>query len=141
MAEPIDDWSPGLAPSGDFTGTERKLVDSLKEHLGDERVLTVVRGQTFVSPVVLPLISPLLFIFLVRPRTVIVTDKSLITVEESIWLQSKVTRLVSRYGSGAVPVRLSRLGLKIGPDRKIFAMLGSFPAMRKAATLGSSGAA
>jgi hypothetical protein len=133
----MEDWTS--APP--FSGTELKLVESVKEYLEDERVLAVVRGQTFVSPVVLPLIGPLLLIFLVRPRSVIVTDQSLITVEESIFLQSKVTRLVSRYRSGAVPVRLSRLGLKIGTDRKVFAMLGSFPAMRRAATLGSSAGA
>lgn len=122
---------------GGPTRTERRLLDGAKEHLGDEQVLAVVRGQTLVSPIILPLIGPLLFLFNVKPRTVIVTDKSVVTVQESIWMQSSVVRLVSRYHCGSVLIQLTRLGLKIGDDKRIFAMRGSLPAMKQAAVLGS----
>jgi hypothetical protein len=82
-------------------------------------------------------VSALLFVFGARPRTVIVTDASVITLQESIWLQSKVSHLVSRHRRGSVPMKLTRLGLKVGDDAKIFAMIGSFQAMKQAAVVGS----
>jgi hypothetical protein len=135
----MDAWISPLSTVAPFSGPELKLIESVGEYLEDEPVVAVVRGQTFVSPLVLPIIGPLLFVFLVNPRSVIVTDKSLITVQESIWFQSKVTRLISRYRKGAVPVSRTRLGLKIGEDRRIFAMLGSLPAMRVVASPSASG--
>jgi len=126
IAELTDDDLLGL--------TERKLIDDAAEYLGGDRVHAVFRGQTVVSPAVVPIIGPL---FLGRPRSVIVTDTTVVTVQESIWFQSRVVRLVSKYRRGSVPLELTRLGLKVADDAKIFAMLGTFPAMRRVATVGS----
>lgn len=128
-----------LPPEGFTREVERKLLESASKHIGDEKALVVFRGQTFVSPIALPLIGSLLFVWIAKPRTVIVTEKSLITVQESIWSESKVVRLVSRYRRGSVPVELSRLGLRIAQDKRIFSMIGSLPEMRRAAELGSAG--
>jgi hypothetical protein len=130
-------WAGVPQDDGLLTGTQQKLVESAKEHLRGEQVLAVFQGQTFISPVFLPVVSALLFVFGARPRTVIVTDASVITLQESIWLQSKVSHLVSRHRRGSVPMKLTRLGLKVGDDAKIFAMIGSFQAMKQAAVVGS----
>jgi hypothetical protein len=137
----VDGWAEISADSGRGQGLEHKLVESARAHLGDERVLAVLRGQTQVSPVLLPLLAPLLFFFLVKPRTVIVTDKSIITVQESIWQQSKVARVVSRYPCGTVPLRRTRLGLKIGEDATVFAMPASLSALDETVLIGSRAAA
>ena len=124
------DGSPGISastPRG--RKLERMLLESARTHLGDERVGAVLRGQTHVSPLVLPLVAPLLLFFLVKSRSVIVTDRSIITVQESIWLQSKVTRVVSQYPCGEVSIRRTRLGLKIGDDPTVYAMPGSLSAL------------
>jgi hypothetical protein len=133
----MDAWTTASPTRGMRTRTEEKLLAGLREHLRDEQVLAVVRGQTFISPLILPLIAPLLFLFVVKPRTVIITDKSVLTVEESMWVQSKVVRVVSQYPSGSVQVRFSHLGLTVGDDAKVFAMPGSLPAMRQAALMGA----
>jgi hypothetical protein len=123
-----------LTDDGLLALTERKLVEEAAEYLGEESVRAVFRGQTTVSPAIVPIIGPL---FAARPRSVIVTERLLVTVQESIWFQSRVLRLISRYRRGSVPLQLTRLSLRLGDDRKIFAMLGAFPAMRRVATIGS----
>ena len=115
------------------TRIERRLVDNGAEHLGDEEVLAVFRGQTRVSPLFLPLIGPLLF-GLVSPRAVIVTDRSVVTMQQSIWSQSTVVGLVSRYDR-SVPIEVSRWGLKIAGDQKIFALPSTFPQLHEVARL------
>src|SRR5579859_4126322 len=72
-------------PSGKRIRIERKLVEKAREYLGDEEVLQVFRGQTAVSPVFLPLIGQLLFS--VKPRTVMVTERSVLTLQQSRWSQ------------------------------------------------------
>lgn len=133
----MDGWIEISAEGGRGQTLERKLVENAREHLGDERVRAVFRGQTHVSPVVLPLLAPVVFFFLVKPRTVIVTDKSVITVQESSWLQSKVTRVVSRYPCGTVPIRRTRLGLKVADDATVFAMPGSLGVLDDTIAMGS----
>jgi hypothetical protein len=81
----------------------------------------------------LPLIGPLLF-KLVHPRAVIVTDRSVVTVQQSLWSQSTVVGLVSRY-SRSVPIEVSRWGLKVGDDDKLFALPSTLPQLREAARL------
>ena len=134
-------WAGVPQDDGLLTGTQQKLVESAKEHLRGEQVLAVFSGQTFISPVFLPVVSALLFVFGVKPRAVIVTDASVITFQESIWLQSKIARVVSRHRRGSVPIKLTRLGLKVGDEPKVFAMIGSFEAMKQAALVGSVAAA
>jgi hypothetical protein len=116
---------------------ERMLLESAREHLGNERVRVIVRGQTHVSPVVLPVLAPLLLFFLVKPRSVIVTDRSIITVQESIWLQSKVKRVVSHYPCGRVAIHRTRLGVKVGTDPTVYAMPRSLAALRGTVSAGS----
>ena len=135
----MDGWPDISAETARGRKVERMLLESAREHLGNERVRAVMRGQTHVSPVVLPLLAPVLLFFLVKPRSVIVTDRSIITVQESIWLQSKVTRVVSHYPRGGIPVRRTRLGLKIDDDPTVYAMPGSLRALGDTVSAGSRG--
>lgn len=125
-------------PSDKRIRIERKLVEKAKEHLGDEEVLRVFRGQTFLSPVFLPLVGPLLFT--VKLRTVMVTKRSVITLQQSRWSQSTVVGVVSHHDCGAVPVEVTRWGLKIDGDEKIFAALSTLDDMREVARVASGDA-
>lgn len=134
----MDDWPEIPARAARRPRVEHMLLESAREHLGGERVLAVLRGQTHVSPLLFPLMAPVLLFFLVKPRAVIATDKSIITVQESMWLQAKVTRVVSRYPCGGVAIRRTRLGLKIGDDLTIFAMPASLSALDEVVAAGAA---
>src|SRR5436305_14944726 len=134
----MDSLTAALTEDGPLALTERKLVEDATEYVGNEPVRAVFRGQTILSPALVPIIGPL---FMARPRSVIVTAGSVVTVQESIWFQSKVVRFISRYRRGSVPLRMTRFALQVGDDPKIFAVLGTFPAMRRVAGLGSEAAA
>lgn len=125
-------------PSDKRIRIERKLVQKAREHLGDEEVLRVFRGQTSVSPVFVPLVGPLLFT--VKPRTVIVTERSVITLQQSRWSQSTVAGVVSHHDCGSVPVEVTRWGLRINGDEKIFAALSTLEDMKEVGRLASGGA-
>jgi hypothetical protein len=133
----MDEWLNISADAPRGRKLERMLLESAREHLGDAPVRVVLRGQTHVSPLVLPLVAPVLLFFLVKARSVIVTDRSIITVQESIWLQAKVTRVVSQYPRGGVAIRRTRLGLKVGNDPTVYAMPGSLGALKDTASAGS----
>lgn len=122
-------------PSDKRMRIERKLVERAKEYLGDEEVLRLFRGQTVVSPLLLPLVGPLLF--MVKPRAVMVTERSVITLQQSRWSQSTIVGLVSRHDCGSVDVEVTRLGLTIDGDDKIFAALSTLSDMREVARLAS----
>ena len=124
-------------PSDKRIRIERKLVEKAKEHLGDEEVLRVFRGQTFLSPVFVPLVGPMLF--MVKPRTVMVTERSVITLQQSRWSQSTVVGVVSRHDCGSVPVEVTRWGLRIDGEDKIFASLGTLEDMKEVARMASGG--
>ena len=124
-------------PSDKRIRIERKLVEKAQEHLGDEEVLRVFRGQTFLSPVFVPLVGPMLY--MVKPRTVMVTERSVITLQQSRWSQSTVVGVVSRHARGSVPVEVTRWGLRIGAEDKIFALLGTLDDMKEVARLASGG--
>jgi len=79
---------------------EVKLLENAT-YLGNAQVLRMFRGQTLLSPVILPLIGYVPFI--VQPRSVIVTEKSA--------LHSRRARGVNRrssawphYARGSVPI-------------------------------------
>lgn len=117
---------------------ERKLIEKAEKLLGGEEVLGIFRGQTFVSPVLVPLIGPLLFT--VKPRAVIVTERSVITLQQSRWSQSTVVGVVSHHECGSVPVEVTRWGLRIDGEEKIFASLSTLEDMREVARVASGGA-
>jgi hypothetical protein len=125
-------------PSDKRIRIERKLVEKAREYLGDEEVLRIFRGQTLVSPVFVPLVGPLLF--RVKPRAVMVTERSVATFAQSRWSQSTIIGLVSSYELGSVPVEVTRWGLKIGGEEKIYAALSTLEDMSAVARLASSGA-
>src|SRR5438270_9720309 len=133
----MDGWADASANGGRLNQIEDKLIESARKHLGDERVVVLLRGQTHISPVLLPLLAPLLFFFLVKPRTVIITETSVVTVQESVFLQSRVARVVSHHPRGSVPIRRTRLGLKVGEDATVFAMPGSLGALGRTVDVGS----
>jgi hypothetical protein len=80
-------------------------------------------GQTFVSPVWVPLIGPLFF--MVKPRAVIVTERSVITVQQSRFSQSTGVGVVYRHECGSVSVEVSRWGVRIDGDEKVFGSLST----------------
>ncbi len=112
-----------------------RLVENAREHLGGEDVLAVFRGQTLVSPVMLPLVGSVLGMAVAKPRAVIVTNMSLVTVQMSMWSQSTVVQLVSCHACGSVPVKVTRWGLRIGDDDTIFALLSTFAQMKEVSRL------
>jgi hypothetical protein len=124
-------------PSDKRVRIERKLVERAQEYLGDEEVLRVFRGQTLVSPVFVPLVGPL--VFSVKPRTVMVSERSVVTLQQSRWSQSTVVRLVSKHPRGAVPIEVTRWGLRIGDEDKIYASLSTLDDMKQVARLASGG--
>jgi hypothetical protein len=111
-----------------------KLLHAARPHLRGEEVLAMFRGHTGVSPLMLPLLGSILF----KPRAVIVTESSVVTLQQSVWSQSTVVRLVSRYACGSVPVDVGRWGMKIGNDDKVFASLGDLEDMQEVARLVAS---
>ncbi len=123
-------------PSDKRIRIERKLVEKAREYLGGEEVLRVFRGQTLVSPVFVPLIGPLLF--RVKPRAVMVTERSVITFQQSRWSQSTIVGLVSRHELGSVPIELSRWSMKIDGEEKIYAALSTLEDMSAVARLASA---
>jgi hypothetical protein len=125
-------------PSDKRIRIERKLIEKAREHLGDEEVLGIFRGQTFLSPVFVPLVGPLLF--MVKPRTVMVTERSVVTLQQSRWSQSTVVGVVSRHECGSVPVEVTRWGLRIDGEEKIFASLSTLEDMRAVGRAASGGA-
>jgi hypothetical protein len=122
-----------MVPSPKQTRIEQKLFDGAREHLQGELPLATFRGQTVVSPILLPLIGPLLVI--AKPRVVIVTDRSIVTLQQSRWSESTTRDLVSRHERGTVAVTVSRWGLRIGEDPTIFASATTLDAMRAVAEL------
>jgi hypothetical protein len=117
---------------------EHKLFDSAREYLSEEPALAAFRGQTAVSPIFVPLIGPLLVI--AKPRVVMVTMSSIVTLQRSMWSESTVTGVVSRHERGVVPVTVNRWGLKIGEEPTIFASLTTLDAMRTVADLAATAA-
>jgi hypothetical protein len=126
-------------PSGKRMRIERKLMEKAQALLGGEQVLGIFRGQTSVSPVWVPLIGPLFF--MVKPRAVIVTERSVITVQQSRFSQSTVVGVVSRHQCGSVSVEVSRWGLRIDGDEKVFGSLSTLEDMREVARIASGEAA
>ncbi len=122
-------------PSDKRIRIERKLVEKAREYLGDEEVLRIFRGQTQVSPVFVPLVGALLFN--VKPRAVMVSERSVITVQQSRWSQSTVVRLVSRHERGVVAIEVTRWGLRIGDEETIYASLSTLDDMKEVARLAS----
>ena len=110
---------------------ERKLLESARVFIGDGRVLGIFRGQTLLSPVVVPVIGSLPFV--TRPRAVIATERSIVTVQLSSWSDCVIVRLVSCYPCGSVPVYVSDWALKIADDEKVFALLTTFRDMKAVA--------
>lgn len=128
----------GLLTSRKQLRIEHKLIQAAQDLIDGEDVLAILRGQTLVSPVVVPLVGPLLA---AKPRVVLVTPSFVVTVQQSMWSQSKIVRVVSRHVRGSVPVEVTRLALKIGDDDKIFAVFGSLEAIPEIARLSSLAAA
>jgi hypothetical protein len=98
-------------------------------------VLALFRGQTAVSPVLVPVVSSLLFS--ARPHTVMVTNKTVLTLQQGYWSQSTIAGLVSRHECGSVPVQVTRWGLQIGEGPTIYALpstLGDMPNVERLAT-------
>ena len=69
-----------------------------------------------------------------------VTERSVITLQQSRWSQSTVAGFVSRHDCGSVPVEVTRWGLRIDGEDKIFASIGTLDDMREVARVASGGA-
>jgi hypothetical protein len=115
----------------------RKLVENAQAHLDGEEVSGVFLGQTLFSPILLPLVGSLLLV--AEPRAVIVSRRSVLTVQRSKWSESKVVRVISRHDCG-VPVEVGRWGLRIADEDRIFATFSTLEDMREVARLAAQGA-
>lgn len=123
-----------------FKKMELKLLENVREHLGGETPEVIFRGQTFISPIVYLLIGPIVFIFMVKPRTIVVTGSRIHTFQQSLWRPSKVTAVVSQHDRGAVDAELTRFSITLGDDDKLYALWGTADAMKAAAAAVQQGA-
>jgi len=71
------------------SGRQRKKVEAaVSPHLGaDERMKAAFIGQTPIPPITYVLIAPLIFIFILKFRTIVVTERNLYVFSHK-WMRS-----------------------------------------------------
>jgi sugar phosphate permease len=119
----------------------RRLIEQAQSAFEEgEQVREVMVGQTFMSPVLYLLIVPFLFVFMVRARVAMVTDRNVYMFEGSVWSTKKLNRLLEKYPIGSAPVSLTAMSLTIG-NEKAYAYLFQFAAMKQIAARANPGGA
>ncbi len=123
-------------------GMERKLAEATAPQMEGVTARVVFRGTTGMSIwLILVLLVPLNILLLVivpltrrQGRAVIVTDRGVHIFHTGGWAGGKIKRKVATL-SRPVEVELTRFGLKLGEERKIYAVGGTSGAMKEAAVL------
>jgi hypothetical protein len=118
---------------------KRRLIEAAQPHLGGEQVREVMVGQTVITPVLYLLVMPIVFVFMVRPRVAMVTDRHVYMFEGNMWSTKKLNRLLEKHPVGNAPVTLTGMSITIGSE-KSYALLFQFAAMKQIAALAQSGA-
>jgi hypothetical protein len=116
------------------------LTAAAQQHMEPgEQVREVMVGQTFVTPLAYLLVGPILFVFMVRPRVAMVTDRNVYMFEGNMWSTKKLNGVLHKYPIGQAPVQLSGLSITIGNETS-YALLFQFKPMKNIATLAQAGA-
>jgi hypothetical protein len=119
---------------------KRNLIAAAQQYLEPgESVREVMVGQTFVTPLSYLLIGPIVFVFVVRPRVAMVTDRNVYMFEGNMWSTKKLNAMLHRYPIGNAPIQLTGLSITIG-NEKSYALLFQFEPMKNIATLAQAGA-
>jgi len=114
---------------------KRGLIESAQQWLEPgEEVREVMVGQTFISPIMYLLLMPIVFVFMVRPRVAMVTDRNVYMFEGNMWSTKKLKSLLEKHPVGNAPVTLTGLSITIGNERS-FALLFQFAPMKQIAVL------
>ncbi len=118
---------------------KQNLIAAARQYLEPgENVREVMVGQTFVSPLVYLLIAPIVFVFMVRPRVAMVTDRHVYMFEGNMWSTKKLNRLLEKHEVGRAPIQLSGMSITIG-SQKSCALLFQFAPMKRVAELAQRG--
>ncbi len=119
---------------------KRGLIEAARPYLEPgETVREVMVGQTFVSPLMYLLIGPIVFVFMVRPRVAMVTDRNIYMFEGNMWKTKQLNRLLQKFPVGQAPIKLTGLSITIG-NEKSYALLFQFKPMKNIAALAQGGA-
>ncbi len=120
---------------------KQRLIEAAQQYLeSGEQVREVMVGQSFVSPLIYLLVAPIVFVFMVRPRIAMATDRNVYMFEGNVWSTKKLNRVLEKHRIGQAPVTLTRLSLTIG-NEKAYALLFQFAPMKEIARLLNSGQA
>ena len=90
-----------------------------------ETVREVMVGQTFVSPIVYLIVAPIVFVFMVRPRVVMATDRNIYVLAGNIWSVKKLNETLVKQPIGSAAVRATKFSLTVGAE-KSYALLFQF---------------
>ena len=114
---------------------KQRLIEAARPYLEPgEQVRQVMVGQSFVSPLVYLLVAPIVFVFMVRPRVAMVTDRHVYMFEGNVWSTKKLNGVLEKHRVGTAPIRLTKLSLTIG-SQKSYALLFQFAPMKEVAAL------
>ena len=119
---------------------KRNLIAAARQYMeSGEQVREVMVGQTFVTPLAYLLVGPILFVFMVRPRVAMVTDRNVYMFEGNMWSTKKLNGVLQKFPIGQAPITLTGLSITIGTE-KSYALLFQFTPMKQVAALAQAGA-
>jgi hypothetical protein len=121
---------------------ERRYVQDAASHMEGETPQVIFRGNTFMSIwllllllVPLNIVIVLLYLFIARHRAVIVTDRQIHIFQPKGLVGGKSMSNEVATLSRPAEVELTRWGLKLGDEKKIYAIIGTSESMKQAAAL------
>jgi len=116
-----------------------KLVEAARPQMEPgEQVHEVMIGQTFISPLAYLIVGQLLFVFMVRPRIAIATDRNVYLFEGNMWKANQLNRLLEKHAVGSAAITLTKYSITIG-NEKSYAMLWQFESMKQVAAIAQGG--
>ena len=101
-----------------FEKRKQNLIAAAQPRLEDgETVREVMVGQTVASPLLYLILTPLLFVFFVRPRVVMATDRNIYVFAGNMWSTKKLneTRMKQPLGQGYLSA--TKLSITVGGEK------------------------
>lgn len=90
-----------------------------------EQVREVMVGQTFVSPLVYLIVAPIVFVFMVRPRVVMATDRNVYVFAGNYWSTKKLNETLVKQPIDQADLVATKFSLTVGGE-KSYALLFQF---------------
>jgi hypothetical protein len=119
-------------------GRKRKIAAQAAPHMEEgEDPRLMMLGQTYVTPWVYLLIAPIVFVFMVKPRAVLATDRNVYVLELGQFKASQVKSVLIKQRLSDADVKATRFSLTVAGE-KAFAMLGQGGPMRQIADLAAA---